>query len=288
MVFQLNTIFYRKKPIKTRDSPLENSLFYEKTFILVSSIFSKNTVLITKIILGLSLFLFVVTVSNTSNLPLVQSIVISLIVAFLPFIFLSLRLKLLRLNVSNEAESIVIEIVNQYKINHFNMLEALTKTIGTINNNNKQSKRILSMLVGRLNEYSSEEELMEILDQFVFSINTQWSQMLANNIYFALSKNLNVLTSLEDIVTELKVARSNFEKEKRSNIEGYMIGQYLIPILYVGSILASIKYFDFTFEKFMDYQLNTTSGIKYFVLIIILSIFSMVTILLQKNKKFDF
>ncbi|GAI13690.1 unnamed protein product, partial [marine sediment metagenome] len=58
----------------------------------------------------------------------------SSLIGFLPYIYLRFRLKSLQLQGSYEAENLLSELTNMYKISDFNMISAIDKTIGTIKN----------------------------------------------------------------------------------------------------------------------------------------------------------
>jgi len=162
------------------------------------------------------------------SLSFIVSLVASIFFALVPYFYLRLRLHTHRVNISHEAEKLVTELLNQYRINYFNMHEAIDRSIKYLENA-PNSKKHLWRLSMSLKEYKSDDELNDILNNFYFGINTLWAQMLVHNIYLAISDNVNVSPGLEDILSQLKDAKSQVEYYKRLNTEGFTIYRVFSP-----------------------------------------------------------
>ena len=214
------------------------------------------------------------------------NIVFSLLFASLPYAFLRLKLQIFRTNGSHEGEILIGELLNQYKINYFNMIEAIDKTIPVINDA-PHTQRLLLRLSLRLKNSKKDEELLECLKEFTYGIDTEWIKMLSNNLYLTIQDDFNVSIGLNDILNELRKEKSNYEIDKRINSEGFAIVRILSPLMYAGSIYVAVKYFDFTIKKFLDYQFNTATGFKYFIIMALLFIINLGIMISFKNKKFD-
>lgn len=237
---------------------------------------------------GSSITLFFITAFVLKNNPLYfYNLVFTVIIALLPFGYLYMKSIAIQVQSSFEGEKLLAELLNQYKINYFNMVEALDKTVKNIKDAPHIQKKLF-MLSIEMKQCMNDEQLQCILNEFSFNINTEWAKMLSNNIYLAISDGVNVTVSLNDILKELRYAKDNMEREKRLNIEGFAIIKYLIPFMYVGSILVAVKYFSFTIDKFIYYQFKTATGFKFFIIICILFIVNVTIMYLYKRRKFDF
>jgi hypothetical protein len=64
--------------------------------------------------------------------------------------------------------------------------------------------------------------------------------------------------------------------------------KFLVPILYFATIYTAVNFFDFTIEKFFDYQFNTATGFKFFIVMAVLTVINTVVMMMFKKKKFDF
>lgn len=139
----------------------------------------------------------------------------------------------------------------------------------------------------RIKEYKTDEELMQILDEFTFNVNTNWIRMMSDSIFFAISNKLNITLSLNGIIDQLVVINETQSVGKRLNNEGFAMGKYLAPILYVSMIIISIKMFGITLNEYM-YNQFTGQGIKYFILIIFLFVLCYLCEYFYNRRKFDF
>ena len=188
---------------------------------------------------------------------------------------------------SYEAENLLSELTNMYKISDFNMISAIDKTIGTIKNC-PLSKKALFILSLKIKEYRSKEELQSAIDFFVAMFGTEWAALLGMSIFESILNGNNVSVSLDDILSNLKQIKDSIEKDKRANYEAFTMVKFVIPIIYVLSVFVCVKYFGFTLGKFFHYQFYTGLGIKFLITIIVLSIISFWSMYLLSKPKFDF
>ncbi len=218
---------------------------------------------------------------------LLFSILFSVGVALLPYVFLLVRLRIFRVKGSYEGELVVGEVLNQYKINYLNLSEALDRCIPYLALA-PYSQKILVRLALQLKTVKSESELLDILDEFVFAIDTEWMKLLSNNFYLSLQDGLDISVSLADILSELQQARSQYEKSKRLNTESFSILKYLTPVMYGGSVWMAVTMADFTVAKFFDYQFNTATGFKMFFVLVSVFVVNLVIMVAFTKRKFDF
>jgi len=226
-------------------------------------------------------FLLMNKQSNTIN-----SVLSGLIVSLLPYMVLRLRLYTIRIESSYEGEFLISELINQYKLNYFNMVEAIEATVKHLDGSPRSKKLLFTMSI-KLKSYRNSIELSEILDEFTYAVDTQWSRMLVNNLMLSIDEGFMVTSGLTDIQSELKRAKSAYEKSERNTTEGFAIAKIFIPGLYICTIFMSSKYFNFTVQKFMAYQVFTPVGLKMFMANLVLFTFNMLVMILFKKRKFD-
>lgn len=275
---------YRFKKIEKK----KENIIVEHIRMLLNIVFNINSDFIVSLFFIISasiFFLSMIILKNQSNI--LFSVAFSLIMASLPYAYLFVKIRLLQVEGSFEGEMLVSEIINQYKINYFNMSEAIDKTI-TFIPDSPHSRKMLFRLSVKLKEYKTEEELEKAIREFVYSIDTEWVKILANNIELAIDDGMNVVVALEDLLKEIRRAKSSYEENKRLNIEGAAIVKFLSPLMYLGSIYFSTKYFSFSIQKFYNYQLKTSMGLKSFMIIFVLFIINLGVTVYFKKKKFDF
>lgn len=239
--------------------------------------------------LFLSIFLFFITFSVFTGLFGISIffVLMSILSGFLPYIFLRFRLKSLQLEGSYEAVNLISELTNMYKISSFNMSSAIDKTIGTIKDS-PLSKKALFHLSLKVKEYKGKEELQSAIDDFVAAFDTEWATLLGMNIFESILNSTNVSVSLDDILSNLKQVKSSIEKDKRANYEAFTMVKFVIPVVYILSIILALKFFGFTIGRFFYYQFNTSLGIKLFITIIVLSVISFCVMYLLSKPKFDY
>lgn len=287
-----NYIFYFikvAKPQKTfrKDREVTYSALYKHIKRLLLIVYGKdddkNVSAFYLISIILFLLTFLVVIQRTG---VISCILFASIIAFVPYIWLRLQLKQIRIEGSYEADIIINELLNQYKLNNHNIYDAIDETIIKIKEAPMMRKQLFIISL-KLKEYRKIEELDNIIDNFVYAVGTEWIILLANNIYISITDNVNITPGLEDIQKEIKQAISDKEREKRINLESVSIVKFLTPSLYIGSIILANFVFNISIREFMNYQLNTRTGFNYFMLIIIMTIFNSSVLLLLKKQKFD-
>lgn len=237
------------------------------------------------IITCLALFLFgFLLLLSTGNI--LTALVISLALAVLPYLYLRVRLRSVRIESSYEGDSLVTNLINAYKQNYRNMLEAVdiaakSATVGSF------SRTSLLKLSLKLKEYRTEEELDEAVRQFVFSYDTEWAVLLGMNIKTAVFDGTDVSASMEDILKELKEVREQVENNKRYNNEAFTMIRFVLVPLYLLTVYVAVGMFGFTLKKFINYQFLNPTGLRFFIITALCIIFCFVVLLLAKRPKYD-
>ncbi len=239
------------------------------------------------ILISLALFLISLYIFLSLFGTSIFFILISAFLGILPYIVLRLRLTNLQLEGSYEAETLIAELTNMYKISSLNMIEAIDKTIDSLKDC-PHSKKALFHLSIAIRQYRSRDELQTAIDNFVASTGTEWARILGTSIFESIAAGTNVSTTLDGTLSELKEIKSIIEKDKRANNEAFTMVKFVIPVVYILSIYAAVKFFGFTMQKFFYYQFSTALGIKFFITIIALSILSYGAMFILKKPKFDY
>jgi hypothetical protein len=260
--------FYRKLEVL-----LATTLNVEGSFAVYSFIFLLFTI---------AIMTFTGFIQNTGNIT--QALFWSLITPLFLIAFLFYRLRNLRIKTSHEGHVTVTEILNNYRIFHKNILEALDHTVTNLKRY-PSSQNVLSRLSMGLKEYQTEEELLQLISDFQYSLNTTWGVMLSNSIYNAVLYGDNIEDGLTDVIDQLKDLERLNEKNKQINLEGLLLLQIFIPLMLIGSVFMMIKYFGFTFQKFIQYQFFETVGFySFFYTAISILVTILVFIYLRKEK----
>lgn len=201
-----------------------------------------------------------------------------------PYGILKVRLQNFRVDISREGEIMITELLNNYRINYYNMREAIEKTALTIQEA-PHSKKMLLQLTRDLTNAATVEDTKDAIEKFRYSLNTSWGDILATNITFGYVDGVKITNALVDLVDSIGRARKTMEQNNRENNESGILLKYLFPISYVLTYFGAIKFFGFTTEKFVYYQFKTESGMMWFMILVCVYIGSMaITSFLTKQK----
>lgn len=209
-----------------------------------------------------TILIFVVTFLMLLNLEgLFKSLIASCGVSLLPYIILQIKLRMIRVDGSYEGTGLVTSIINNYKQNSFNMIEAVDRTACS-NQISFFSKSNLLRLSLALKSYRNEEELDDAVKTFVFAYNTEWSILLGMNIKISVFDGTDVCTSMEDILTELKSVSEIIEANKRYNNESFSMIKFMLIPLYLFTVYICMSAFGFSLKKYIQYQFFTSIGLN--------------------------
>ncbi|MDD5922229.1 MAG: hypothetical protein PUC44_03490 [Eubacteriales bacterium] len=192
------------------------------------------------------------------------AVVFSAAVFLLPFIFLRLNLKEVRVESSREGDVLIRELLNQYRIRGGNMKEAIEAAAESISGA-PHSRHILLELAKGLNQAYTDAEIRKCLDTFRYSLDTSWGSALASAIYYSHVRGISVTDALTDLSESLIRSRSVLEWARRENSEAGMMLHVLAPLCYGLSAFAAVFFFHFTPWKFIRYQFGTALGLRWFL-----------------------
>ena len=234
--------------------------------------------------MAISFVLVIVTGVKFLSLPI--SLLLGGFIAFSPVVIGRVQLTGKRAVGSKEAAELMQEILNNYRIEQYNMKEAIELTASTIENA-PVSKGILLNLAKGLSNASNDEEINNCLDKFRYAYGTTWANILASNIYFAVRRGICVDAGLVDLSKAVTKSREIEEHRKRENFDAYLILKYLIPISYLLSFVAGVKFFNISAKKFIMLQFFTPTGFKWFSITVMCYLAGICILKLFSEEKMD-
>lgn len=230
---------------------------------------------------------FIVMLAANRNLSVVSSNSLAISIAATPYMILRIKFEGIRRKSSFEGEMLISNFLNQYRIVNFNVCEALEKLLEESKNTKASNPFILKMLL-ELRNTGNPREIKNAVNRFANVINTNWSRMFAYNIQLAVEKGINVSLAIEDILMQLRDARTIFEERKRLNSEAIRIVVYMIPFLYVFTIVISLKYIGISLQTFLKNQLFTKEGFLFFTVSGVMFLMNIVLMEMVSRQKFDY
>lgn len=250
---------------------------------------AKNTLNIKGRYIKILIFMIfaLVMLISTRNLSIINSILIALSIASAPYMILRIKFESLRRKSSFEGEMLISNFLNQYRISNFNVYDALEKLLEESKNTKVSNPLILKMLL-ELRNSGNSKDIRNAVNKFAHIVNTNWSRMFSYNIQIAAEKGINVSLAIEDILLQLRDARTIFEERKRLNSEAIRIVVYMIPFLYVFTIFMSLKFIGISLNKYIQNQLFTKEGFLFFTVSSVMFLINIVIMEVVSRKKFDY
>lgn len=277
-----------KNDLRSTDMKHENKII-SHIRLLLNVVYSTKSYFAVFVFFMISFILFIVTFSVLFSKVngIVFQFLFSLLMGLLPYILLNVKLKSIQVEGSYEAESLLTKLSNQYKINNRNMTIAIDKTIQELKDAPYSKKALFRLSIG-IKEYRKPDDLKNLIFEFTYGIGTEWANILGTCLFFSINDGLDVSESLDDIIRDLKVIKNAIEKAKRDNNEAFVLIKYIVPVLYVLFVFIAMKTFDFSIQKFFEYQFKTSLGLKTGTLVFGTMIFNYILYLLFKKPKYDF
>ncbi len=235
----------------------------------------------------LSLVFLGLLIIGIRYLGLILGFVIAASAACLPCLLLWIRAGSIRRKGSYEGDKLISEILREYRINNCNIYETLGIIAGGPSDI-KITSRFLSRLLYELRNTGDPLRIKAATDDFAYAIDTNWSRMLANSIYIAAVKGSDISRAVEDIQIQLREAKTMTEERKRLNSEARRMTFFMVPAVYVVTVMMSVKYLDIPILKFFKNQFATPEGLILFYFIVLLFIGNIALLQLVTNRRFDY
>lgn len=234
------------------------------------------------------IFLFVfVFLLSARNFTLPLALTASAAITSLPVLVLAVKVETARTKGSMEGISLVTEFYRQYRMKGTNVYEAIEATVDADGEYPNCRKQLYKLLL-RLRASGNPDEIRESLDAFAFALGTTWGKMFATCLRMSVEKGADVSEGIADIITQLKNANAMAEDRKRLNSESARMTMFLVPILYIGTMLLGVYYLDVSPASIFKNQFMTPEGLLFFMVIVFLFVFNLILLKLVDNTRLDY
>ncbi|MBQ4181135.1 MAG: hypothetical protein II617_02130 [Firmicutes bacterium] len=203
-----------------------------------------------------------------------------------PYLIMRTRLQDLRVDMSREGEQLLTELLNNYRIGHYNMREAIERTAVTIEEA-PISKRMLLDLSRQLNAAAGDAQIKDAIERFRLALDTSWGDLLAANLEFAELDGIVVTESLVDLVESVGSARRWLEQTRRETSDSSMVLRILFPAMCVLIYVGATSAFGMTPAKFLHNQFGTATGVGWAVGLAFSYVLSLVASAFIARQKMD-
>lgn len=241
-----------------------------------------------------SLFLTFLTIIFLSTLILLQgllgplvSLLLSLSAVALPCLILRIRISNKRRKGSYEGVRLVTGILSEYRMHNLNIYEAIERVLAS-SLDLKITGKYLSKLLYELRNTGNPKKIKLASEDFSYAIDTNWGRMLAHNIYIAASKGSDVSLAIEDILIQLRDAKTASEERKRLNSEAVRMTFFMVPSIYLITLIMALTYLDVPISRYIKNQLGTSEGVLMFYFILFLFVVNIALLQLVTNRRFDY
>ena len=195
-----------------------------------------------------------------------------------PFLHLFLKLENMRNRVSQDGEVFVGDYLANYRATHGDVLEAMARMTGKTPGKGTLEAFLLRMLFQVRNQPTAHN-VKEAQKQFCFAVHTNWADMFAYNIGIGILTGEDISLALEDIYIQLREGRTLMEKRKRLNSEATRMVLFLVPGMYIITVLSSLTFIGLEWEEYLRHQFMTPQG---FLLILVMVALFFINVLLTE------
>jgi hypothetical protein len=218
-------------------------------------------------------FLFVLSFSYSFiHFGIFFSLIIALLAASVPIVSLVSKIKKQRDRSSREGLSYVNELYRQYVIGRKNIYTALEKTSGN-SSEFPVSGHHTYLLLLRLRAAESRRASRRACSDFASALGSAWAKSVSFAISCACDGD-DISEALLDIIRRLKDGLEEGEERKRLNGESVRMTVFLVPAMYVFTVFLSVSYLGMDMKKLMMNQFGSSTGIRFFALIVLLFLFN--------------
>lgn len=287
VIQELSMKYKMRHRLRARKKELEGPSKILLDFDYVTGIAFKNKINGKTFLLMTAFLMFLVGFAGLKNFQPMKAIFFSLVAGAMPFMILKIKIETIKRKSSYEGEKLIGNFISQYRLSSFNIYE----TIEGVVENHKETKvtnRLLMKLLLELRGTGNPKEIEKACDRFAHAVNTSWGKMLAYNIGLAAESGINVSCAVEDILIQLREARTLVEERKRMNAEAARMVVYLVPLLYIATFIISLKVIGMSMREFFANQFLSDQGFTMFLAILFTLLINMVLIESVNNQRFDY
>ncbi|MDD2569432.1 MAG: hypothetical protein PHQ49_07300 [Clostridia bacterium] len=283
IIYLIKDFLFRFRKINSAANKSRLKKHFEKIFIVISK--DNKEKRDEQIFYALTIIVFIFSFYALTKLLYITGSLVSLAFTIMPYVYIRAKLVLKQRTGSFEGEAFLREIFTQYKRCNRYIITTIDETVKNLSDEEPVTKRALFRVSLRIKSTKSDAELKEILNDFVYALNTNWSRLLADNLFSAISEKIDVYPGLKDLYESCKKINKNLEANKRENLESAGIIKLLAPgfiimFTYLGASIMDM-------QKMMEYQFGTTTGVMMFCLIVISIVLGFIFINLMTKPKYE-
>jgi len=234
------------------------------------------------IIITIFLFTGTMLLMFVNTFDLVLSVLIGGFIGGLPYLFLQVKLRLVRTSVSNQLLQIVQAFTQNYAANSLNVYQTLIATRDQIED--KSLKGIFTLLINDMQVSRMESDLRQSINLFIYSSGTTWAKQFGNILLKGFIYDENIQNALINLSEKMEQTESMLEEEISDSYEPRISGYLTLPIfaasLLLGWYVTGPQ--DWYYLQFQEQYTFIT-----FSLALSLSIISVILSMLMSNQKND-
>ena len=199
---------------------------------------------------------------------LLGTLTLGLIAASLPLLGYYAFVGMQKRRAGKEGIALVTDLYRQYRVKDCNIYEALSAAV-TSQAEYSANRRHISLLLARLRDAGDKTQVIRACRAFASSVGTLWGRMLAECIEAAVIRGADISEALSDIASQLAEAKKMAEERKRLNSEAVRMTLFLVPLLYLGTMLLAAFFLGVEPADLLRNQFASPQGL----LLLLLSVF---------------
>lgn len=207
----------------------------------------------------------------------VLSAILGLIIIYISYL---LRLRSMRSSNNYEMKPLVDILVMKYRYRQKHIVRALIDTKKEITN--KSLNKALNQLLDTFMNFTDHSDLNMAVKVFEYQIGGNWAKQLGVLLIEA-AENKDIEIALQEMSKEMGDIIEIIEREKSENLDSIYLGIFSLvafPLSIIGIVWLNGPIF-------LDYQFNTPTGIKSFVITTIFTFLGFIISILFKKPSND-
>jgi hypothetical protein len=207
--------------------------------------------------------------------------------AFMPWFYMRIKLEKTRRKASHEGEMMMSAFLTSYLVTGGNVYEAIERTHRACSHL-PATTALISRLLSGMRATGNPALIRKATGEFSYGIGTNWSRTFAFIIEESAISGRNMTAAIEDIISQLKEARTLAEERKRLNGESARMLIWLTPCIYALSIAAALFFLGIPLRDIIRNQFFEPTGFSLFTIGGFIFIINRMLLELTMNRKLDF
>ena len=241
-----------------------------------------------KHLIMVSLVLFTaVAATGIRSYSLFSAVLFGLLIGLMPYVLCRIRLETIRHKASYEGEAFVSLLLTKYRMASLNMQQAL-ELAAADEKMPELCRKLLVPVLLTARTTGDREKIKAAFREFEFAVNTNWGRMTTYNMANAFISGIDVTDAIEDIIVQLREARTLSEERKRMNSEAVNLVRIMAPLSYIISLVLAVKYVGVEARILLRNQFFTPQGFAFFVFIVFMFLINIALLKIVENRRFDY